>query len=94
VFFFAEIERIEQWHSEEMARGYSNKDENYLKAGFDEIVNEFGYFYSIYNLASGDITKYESIFQKKVVEVYRTQQIQSRINKSEALYSRLKQGKL
>ena len=77
-----------------MGRGYSNKDENYLKAGFDEIVNEFGYFYSIYNLASGDITKYESIFQKKVVEVYRTQQIQSRINKSEALYSRLKSGKL
>jgi len=94
VFFFAEIERIEQWHSEAMARGYSNKDENYLKAGFDEIVNEFGYFYTVCVVAKAYGWTFEYIYSETVSAIYRLGQLQSRINKSEALYSRLKQGKL
>tara|TARA_R110002050_G_scaffold6127_2_gene25919 strand:+ start:135 stop:410 length:276 start_codon:yes stop_codon:yes gene_type:complete len=90
----SEIERIEQWHSEEMAKGYSQKDINYTKAGYDEIVSEYGYFYTLFDLAKGDLSKYDDILKRKVVEVYRSQQLKSRINKSEALYHNLKQGKL
>ena len=77
-----------------MVQGNSKKDIHYSNAGFDEIVNEFGYFYTVFDLAKGDVTKYKAIYNQTVAEVYRTQQIKGRINKAEALYSRLKQGKL
>ena len=94
MFFLSEIERIEREHSEEMAKGNTETDINYIKAGFDDIANDFGYFYSIYNLSKGDPTKYKELFSCSVAEVYRTSQVSNRVNRSEKLYHNLKQGKL
>ena len=77
-----------------MEKGYTATDVNYIKAGFDEISQDFGYLYSIYNIAKGDPTKYKGLFGVSVVEVYKTSQISNRVNKSEKLYHNLKQGKL
>ena len=90
----SEVERIEVWHREEMEKGYTSTDVNYIKAGFDEISNDFGYLYSVYNIAKGDPTKYQKLLKCSVVEVYKTTQLSNRVNKSEKLYHNLKQGKL
>jgi len=90
----SEIERIEQWNAEEMAKGYSDKDINYSKAGFDEVANEFGYFYSLHNISKGDATKYKAILSETVGAIYKTTHVSNRNNKCERLYHNLKQGKL
>jgi len=65
----------------------------YLQAGFDQISSDYGYFYSLYSLSKGDLTKYKEILNETVVNVYRTSQLQSRINESERIYSDLKSRK-
>ena len=90
-FFFEQINSIEEWNNRETLSKKPNGE--YLQAGFDQISSDYGYFYSLYSLSKGDLTKYKEILNETVVNVYRTSQLQSRINESERIYSDLKSRK-
>ena len=85
--FFEEIKRIEDWNREETANGTVNGD--HAQAGYNEIISDFGYMYSLYNLSDGDFTKSKEILRSCVGEVYRWQPLQSRNNAAEKKYQEI-----
>ena len=62
-FFFEQIEKVEDWNEKEtISKGLTHTQQ---QAGYGEIVKDYGFFYTLYNLANGDPTKYTQILESK-----------------------------
>ena len=78
---------IEQWNAEETASQGITDEQG--QAGYGEIISDFGYLYSLYNTTKGNLLDVEKILKKTVGEVYRWEQLQSRINAADKRYSEI-----
>jgi hypothetical protein len=86
-FFFAEIQRIDSWHSKGIeSAGYT---QNQIVAGYKDLQESWGFLYTIKSMSGFNPIIEKTYLKMAVYEFYTELQLRSQIDKVEKEYKRL-----